>query len=106
MNMRIFWTILLIGFVGVNISAFATAVPGDLQNYLSNLGPWGILAGVDLILALIVAASWTAADAKRKGLNPIPYVILTMLTGSLALLYYLVRHTGKRGKAAPSEAPQ
>ncbi|UTW56549.1 hypothetical protein [Kordiimonas sp. SCSIO 12610] len=91
MNSKLIWTVLLIGFAGVNIYAFTTATSGDFMHYLSNLGPWGILASVDLVLALFIGIAWMWQDAKNKGINPLPYTVLTLLTGSIGLLVYLVR---------------
>jgi hypothetical protein len=104
MNTKIIWSILLIGFLGVNGYALLTAESGDFARYLSNLGPWGILASVDLILALTIAVSWMWADARKKGINPIPYTILTVCTGSVGLLLYLVRFTGNRSAKQTSPA--
>ena len=30
-------------------------------------------------------------DARAKGVNPLPYVVITLLTGSLGILLYLAR---------------
>ena len=39
---------------------------------------------------------WMVGDARRRGLNPWPWVVATLLGGSLVLLVYLVRRTEER----------
>jgi hypothetical protein len=90
--MKALWGTLLIGFAAVNVYAFATGSLSDLGDYLRNLGPWGILATIDLLLALTIGVSWMWDDARAKGIAPLPYAVLTVVTGSLGLLLYLVRH--------------
>lgn len=105
MNLKLMWGLLLAGFIGVNIYAFSTASVGDFQIYLSNLGPWGTLATVDLVLALIIGIFWMWSDAKKRNVNPVPYVVLTLLTGSIGLLLYLVRFapTKQTDQPVPAE---
>jgi hypothetical protein len=70
---------------------------GDLAgfaSYLEHLGPWGVLATVDLLAALSVGVAWTWMDARQKGLSPWPWALLTLGTGSVGLLGYLARHGG------------
>ncbi len=105
MNLKLMWGLLLAGFIGVNIYAFSSAGVGDFQVYLSNLGPWGTLATVDLVLALLIGIFWMWSDAKSRNINPLPYVVLTLLTGSIGLLLYLVRFAPIRqtDKPVPAE---
>ncbi|GEM_PF-683119 len=50
------------------------------------------LVTIDLFIALSMVMSWVYVDAKERGVNPWPYLILTLGTGSVGtLLYLLVR---------------
>jgi hypothetical protein len=89
-----FWSLVLVGFLLVNIYAFAAGDFTDLVRYLRELGPWGRLATVDLCLSLGIGVAWMWGDARQKGISPVPYAILTLLTGSVGLLLYLARHGG------------
>ena len=89
--MKVLWIVLLVGFAALNVYAFAVGEWVDFLGYLNNLGPWGLLATADLLIALIIAMAYMWRDAQSKGINPLPYVVLTLATGSLGLLIYLVR---------------
>jgi len=45
----------------------------------------------DLITACSIALVFLWMDARRVGINPLPYVVLTAVTGSIGLLAYAVR---------------
>lgn len=96
MKQRLIWTAALIGFLAVNAYAFVFGDLAGLEAYLLNLGPWGILATVDLLAALTVAVAWTWVDARAKGLSPWPWALLTLGTGSVGILAYLALHGGPR----------
>ena len=53
--------------------------------------PGGILLGVDLLIALSLVTVWMVLDARDRGVNAVPYVLVTLGTGSLGPLLYLVR---------------
>ncbi len=53
--------------------------------------PIGILAAVDLVIALAIATVWMWRDAIQRGVNPLPYALLTGALGSAGPLLYLVR---------------
>ncbi len=46
---------------------------------------------VDLIIALSFVMSWMWRDAKSRGISPVPYVVMTLLLGSIGPLVYLLR---------------
>jgi hypothetical protein len=46
---------------------------------------------VDLIIALVFAMVWMWRDAHARGISPIPYIVLTLLLGSIGLLTYAIR---------------
>jgi hypothetical protein len=96
MGLRLKWTVMLLGFVGLNIWTIVTGGWSGLHSYLGNLGPYGILATVDLLIALFIGVWWMWGDARRRDVSPWPYVLLTLLTGSVGLLAYLTLHAGRR----------
>jgi len=55
---------------------------------------------VDLCIALTMVMVWMWNDAKRRGVTPLPFVLLTLALGSVGPLLYLV--TTLKGEA---EAP-
>ena len=98
--MRILWTAALVGFAALNVYALAAGGLPGLAAYLGRLGPWGLVATVDLLLALCIGITWMRRDARSRGVSPTPYLVLTLATGSLGLLLYLAVHGGR--PAAPA----
>ena len=89
--MKTVWIALLGGFAALNVYAITAGDWAGLVDYLGNLGPWGTLGTVDLLIGLSMAVAFMWRDARSKGINPIPYAVLTVLTGSIGVLVYLVR---------------
>ncbi|MEM7276964.1 MAG: hypothetical protein AAF385_02470 [Pseudomonadota bacterium] len=52
---------------------------------------WQVFA--DLVVALILVLSWMIPDAKKRGRNPIPWVVITLFLGSIGPLLYLATNT-------------
>lgn len=52
--------------------------------------PIGIQIAIDLVVALCMVMGWMWKDAKLRGMNPIPFVVATLVAGSIAPLFYLV----------------
>lgn len=88
---RIFLIIVLMAFLALTTAAL-------LQH-----GLWGIInplvtstAGaqvfVDLIIALSMFLVWMWCDAKAAGRSPWPWILLTLATGSIGSLVYLIRY--------------
>jgi hypothetical protein len=46
---------------------------------------------VDLTIALVLAIAWVWRDARARGVSPVPYLVLTLLLGSVGPLAYLIR---------------
>ena len=44
----------------------------------------------DLAIALVLVLVWLWRDAKATGRNPVPWVVLTLATGSFGPLIYLL----------------
>ena len=86
----LFWA-LTIDFVG--FTAFTGYI---LMEYgmgwvdVAFANPVSTLVTVDLFIALSMVLTWLYADAKARGVNPWPYILLTLGTGSVGTLLYLV----------------
>lgn len=50
---------------------------------------------LDLTIALGLVLVWMWQDARKQGIAPLPYVILTLTLGSVGPLFYLVRRFDK-----------
>jgi hypothetical protein len=46
---------------------------------------------LDLIIALSFVMVWMWRDAQARGISPIPYVVMTLLLGSIGPLAYAIR---------------
>ena len=82
--------ILVLGAFGV-LSAIAVArhgVVGIFTGPLENAAGMQVLA--DLAIALVLVLVWLWRDAKATGRNPVPWVVLTLATGSFGPLIYLL----------------
>ena len=61
--------------------------------------PWGLQMLLDLVIACSFGAGWMLGDARRRGLAAWPYVVLTVLLGSIGLLAYVVARGFTSGRA-------
>lgn len=52
---------------------------------------WGAQIGVDLVLAVIMGLCLAVPLARRAGVRPLPWVLLTMVTGSIGLFAFVAR---------------
>ena len=98
-GMRAIWLTLLVAFAALNAWALATAGWDGVVTYFTTMGPIALVAAVDLVLALLIGIVLTVRNARERSIYSGPYVLLTLLTGSLGLLAYLARH----GEADPAE---
>jgi hypothetical protein len=89
---RTTWTALMVAFAALNVWALAVDGLDGLVAYLTTLSPIGMLATVDLLLALLVSLTLITRVARLQAVDARPYVALTLATGSLGLLAYLARH--------------
>lgn len=56
----------------------------------------GIQVLIDLVIALSLFLIWMWQDAKTAGRNPIPWLLLTLATGSIGALIYLLVYKSSR----------
>lgn len=61
---------------------------------------WGQQVFADLVIALTLFLVWMVPDARRRGLPAWPFVLATLLLGSIGALSYLVARglTPQRGQ--------
>jgi len=76
------WAVLEVGYSGL----FLNPVPsiGGLP-----IGPLQIL--LDLVIMAGIVLGWMVGDAKRRNINPWPFVVITLPLGSIGPLLYLLR---------------
>jgi len=67
---------------------------------LAGREPWALQMLLDLVIALSVAVGWMRGDARRRGIAIWPYVIATLVLGSIGVLAYLVRRAAS-GELTP-----
>jgi hypothetical protein len=96
--------------VFVPFTAFSTWVIAQ-DGYLGFVPPaldgrWGTQVFLDLCISLTLATLWLVPDAKRRGINPWPFVASLLPLGSIGALAYLVWREVKalRPSAQPATA--
>lgn len=87
------------------LTAYVTAQYGIVGLYETLFANWATtLAMVDLVIALAMIVAWMWQDARRRGVNPVPYAVLTLGFGSVGPLLYLIRRFGT-DSAVAAHAP-
>jgi hypothetical protein len=83
---------LLLGFGALNVYALHSAGVGGVGSAVLGVNAWSTVFVADLMIALGMVCVWLYRDAKRQGKSPFGYIALTLATGSIGpLLYLLVR---------------
>ena len=90
--------IVLVDFTALSLFAvYQLGVVGLLETMTANIGT--IALTVDLTIALSLIGVWMWNDARDRGISPLPYLGLTLITGSVGPLLYLLR-TARRTEPA------
>lgn len=90
MSLRLIALLAVIAALGA-LSAMALMEAGYLGVFLRPLQSWaGTQVLVDLVIVCVLAIVWMIGDAKTSGVNPWPFVVLTLAAGSFGPLFYLV----------------
>jgi hypothetical protein len=89
--------LVLAGFTAASI--YAVEVHGYL-GFFEALGSTtaGVVAFIDLVIALTLAMLWMRSDTHERGLPFWPYALLTFVLGSVGPLSYLI-HREVRARA-------
>lgn len=89
MNIRTLAIILFVPFVALSVYAVAQVGYVGIFDYHRH-SPAGWQVFVDLVIALLLILVWLIPDARNTGRNPLPYVLLTLVAGSIGPLLYLI----------------
>ena len=87
----------ILAFLAFTGYSVAVAVEHDLLGFLAShqQGGWHLQVFVDLVVATLGFWLLGLPDAKRRGITAWPYALAAPLTGSIALLAYLVHREWK-----------
>jgi hypothetical protein len=80
----------LLFFAGVNLYVFTTSGWDGFVSFLEGANGWTVLAVTDLAISLGLVSAWLIRDAKAQGRSAMPYLLLTLTTGSIGPLVYLL----------------
>ena len=73
------------------LTAYTVMEVGYLGILDAALLNWGtIQIFTDLVIACSLAIVWMVIDSRERGLNPWPFVIITLALGSFGPLFYLL----------------
>lgn len=86
--LRKFALALLVPFLGLTVYAvYQVGYIGIFDYHRHSPAGWQVFT--DLVVALLLILCWLIPDAKKNGLNPIPWVVATLFLGSIGPLLYL-----------------
>ncbi len=89
------WKALLLALVLVDFVAFTAwaamnqSLPDAFAAAFAN--PWLGQVSIDLCIAVAFGLTLMWRDAKKNGINPVPYFVTSLFLGSIGLLAYGVR---------------
>lgn len=99
MNVRIFILLLITACFGAlsTVALWDVGYWGIIEPHFKSWGAAQVF--FDLVIVAVLACVWMVHDGKKRGLNPWPFVGITLLLGSFGLLgYLLVREWGPRDR--------
>ena len=64
--------------------------------------PWALQISLDLCISLGLVLLWIYRDTRESGGTFLPYLLLTLCTGSIGALVYLLRREHRRHAPATS----
>lgn len=98
---RVVLIVVLAAFVALTAAAlYYHGYLGIFEPQLQSFA--GVQVLVDLVIALSIFLVWMWRDARAAGRNPWPWLILTLTTGSIGPLIYLIVY--KSGKTIARQA--
>ena len=84
--------LVLLDFTALTAWALFTGSTPEMFAQIWN-NPWALQITLDLCIAATFGIAWMWRDAKEHGINPLPWALAVVPTGSLALLAYAVRRS-------------
>jgi hypothetical protein len=93
-----------VSFAILNVITLAEDGMQGLIHLLESRNLWAYALMVDLAISLGLIISWMIADARAKGRNSLPYVVLTIALGSIGPLLYLLGGKTRPGTRAIAES--
>ena len=101
MSLRLAALLVVIVLFGA-LTAVALADVGIVGIFLPHFQAWGpAQVFADLVILAVLACFWMVRDGRAHGLNPWPFVVLTVLAGSFGPLLYLVMRELRSGARKP-----
>ncbi|MEO0617509.1 MAG: DUF2834 domain-containing protein [Pseudomonadota bacterium] len=102
MNRRKLALVLLVPFTLVTgYALIEVGVVGIFEQLFAGPAAWQI--GFDLVIALVLVLTWLFEDARARGRNPWPWLVLTLCAGSFGPLLYLAVGRGHRRMTAVAD---
>lgn len=95
MSLRILVLAVFVPFLLFSLWCGATHGPLGFLT-LAGREPWGLQVLLDLAVSLCFVVAWMIADARRRGATVWPFVVATILLGSVGSLSYLLSRGPKR----------
>lgn len=104
MSARLLILIVVIGLFGV-LSTFAMLDVGYFGIIEPHFQTWGgAQVFMDLVILAILGCVWMVADGRTSGVNPWPFVVLTLVAGSFGVLFYLAARELRSAARSPASA--
>jgi len=104
MSVRLLLLIVIIGLFGA-LSALALMDVGYFGIIAPHFQSWGgSQVFADLVILAALACAWMVGDGRAHGINPWPFVVVTVAAGSFGVLFYLVARELKAGARSPASA--
>ena len=96
MSLRLLALLVVVGLFGALtvVAILDVGILGIFRPHFQAWGPAQVFA--DLVILAVLSCIWMVADARARGANPWPFVILTVLAGSFGPLLYLVARELRR----------
>ena len=81
----------IIVLLAFSVLSVELAIAGWNEGLAAFKAPWAAQVGLDLCISCFFAGMWIRNDAKKRGINPLPYLLLMPILGSISTLAYAVR---------------
>ena len=96
MSLRLLALLVVVGLFGALtvVAILDVGILGIFRPHFQAWGPAQVFA--DLVILAVLSCIWMVADARARGANAWPFVILTVLAGSFGPLLYLVARELRR----------